>query len=303
MPSEVQLSAVARRQHGLFTLGQVLECGFTRPVVRRLLTRRVWQEIAPRVYRVAASRAVDWRQRQMALVLATGGVSAELGAAALHGLADPPPRPEILLARSRRGELDAVVRTSTDLPPIDCTEIDGIPATTVARTLIDLGGRLHGDAFEDMLDAALVRRLVSPNRLRSRAEALWAPRRSGCAIVLARLAERRPTDARAANVWEAKVVRIVRELGLPDPKINHRVRVGGRVRYLDLAWPAAKVAVEFDGFVPHSTRRVFDDDRARQNDLVADGWTVFRVTATMLRDPEPAFAPIVAAVGVQSSAV
>ena len=64
----------------------------------------------------------------------------------------------------------------------------------------------------------------------------------------------------------------------PTPQVNYRVRVGGRVRYLDLAWPDAKVAVEFDGFVPHSTRRVFDDDRVRQNDLVADGWTVFRVT-------------------------
>ncbi len=70
---------------------------------------------------------------------------------------------------------------------------------------------------------------------------------------------------------------------MPQPQINHRVRVGGRVRYLDLAWPAAKVAVEFDGFVPHSTRRVFDDDRARQNDLVDDGWTVFRVTKTDAR--------------------
>ena len=64
------------------------------------------------------------------------------------------------------------------------------------------------------------------------------------------------------------------------------------MRYLDLAWPDAKVAVEFDGFVPHSTRRVFDDDRARQNDLVADGWTVFRITQSMLDAILGTFAPI-----------
>ncbi len=103
-------------------------------------------------------------------------------------------------------------------------------------------------------------------------------------------------SATRANVWEAKVLRVVTRLGLPQPVVNHRVRVGGRVRYLDLAWPEAKVAVEFDGFVPHSTRRVFDDDRARQNDLVADGWTVFRVTASMLRDPERTFGPIALAI-------
>ena len=89
------------------------------------------------------------------------------------------------------------------------------------------------------------------------------------------------------------MVRIVRQLGMPDPKINYRVRVGGRFRYLDLAWPEAKVAVEFDGFVPHSTRRVFDDDRVRQNDLVDDEWAVFRVTKTMLdADPLATFRPI-----------
>jgi len=104
-------------------------------------------------------------------------------------------------------------------------------------------------------------------------------------------------------VWEAKVLRIVNDLGLPRPEVNYRVRVGGRVRYLDLAWPDAKVAVEFDGFVPHSTRRVFDDDRARQNDLVADGWNVFRVTASMLRDAMRTFTPIATAIRVQTLAI
>ncbi len=89
----------------------------------------------------------------------------------------------------------------------------------------------------------------------------------------------------------------MRELGLPEPRVNYRVQVGGKRRYLDLAWPDVKVAVEFDGFVPHSTRRVFDDDRVRQNHLVADRWTVFRVTKTMLdTDALGTFRPIAAVV-------
>jgi very-short-patch-repair endonuclease len=182
------------------------------------------------------------------------------------------------------------------LDPIDLTVIDGIPATTPARTLIDVAGQFPRHRFEDILDTAIVQRIVTVNRLRSRAEDLWAPRRNGCAIVLALLDDRDPKLARARNVWEAKALRMVRQVGLPAPEVNYRVRVGGRVRYLDLAWPDAKVAVEFDGFVPHSTRRVFDDDRVRQNDLVADGWIVFRVTASMLNDPTRAFAPIATAI-------
>ncbi len=296
MSPERQLNIIARRQHGVFALPQVLECGFTRPLVRRLLERRVWEEIVPRVYRVAASRPIDWRQRQMALVLATGGVSAGLAAAALHGLTGPPPAPEILVVRAPRRRYDAVLHTSCEVDPVDYLDVDGIRATTVARTLVDLGGRLPRAPFEDMVDTAIVRRLVTIDRLRNRAESLWAPRRSGCALVLELLATRGPGLHRAANVWEAKVLRAVRSYGLPEPCLNHRVGVGGRVRYVDLAWPDVKVAIEFDGFVPHSTRRVFDDDRARQNDFVAAGWSMFRVTATMLRDRDRTFAPIALAV-------
>jgi very-short-patch-repair endonuclease len=138
---------------------------------------------------------------------------------------------------------------------------------------------------------------VNVRRLETRAQALWAPRRNGCAIVLALLEQRHPELRNARNLWEAKVLRVVRELGLPDPRVNYRVEVGGKRRYLDLAWPDAKVAVEFDGFVPHSTRRVFDDDRVRQNHLVADGWTVFRVTKTMLdTDALGTFRPIACAI-------
>jgi very-short-patch-repair endonuclease len=95
-------------------------------------------------------------------------------------------------------------------------------------------------------------------------------------------------------VWESRVLRELRRRGFPDPSCNHRVRTGGRVRYLDFAWPDRKVAVEFDGFELHALRRaVFDDDRARQNDLVDDGWRVYRLTSTALeRDAASALAPI-----------
>jgi very-short-patch-repair endonuclease len=212
----------------------------------------------------------------------------------------PPPEPEVLVARKVRTAGRLPQRSTDALPSCDVTEVDGIPATTPVRTLIDVGGRLSLARFEDVLDTAIVQRLVRVDRLEARARELWAPRRNGCAVVLALLEQRHPELRRARNVWEARVLRIARDAGLPDPRVNYRVQVGGKRRYLDLAWPEAKVAVEFDGFVPHSTRRVFDDDRARQNDLVADGWTVFRVTKTMLEaDPTATFGPIARAVAAK----
>jgi len=296
-----RLRAVARRQQGVFSLKQAVELGFPRSTIADFLERHLWEEVIRRVYRSAAARPVDWRQLTMATTLISSGVAAGCSAGALFQLVDAPALPEVIASRPPRQSLSAIVRTTAELPPCDRTTVDGIPSTSPIRTLIDLGGQLPRSSYEDVLDTAIVRGLVRASRLEARAQELWAPRRNGCAVVLDLLARRHPDLGRAANIWEARVLRLVRQLGLPDPKINHRVRVGGRVRYLDLAWPDVKVAVEFDGFVPHSTRRVFDDDRARQNDLVADGWTVFRVTKTMLdTDPAGTFGPIAAIVARDS---
>ena len=292
-----KLRSLARRQHGVFSLAQTIDLGFARSTVRRRLERGVWESVAPRVYRSAVARPVDWRQATMATTLASHGLASDRSAGALFDLLAPPSIPEVLTRRPPRFSVNAVVRTSAALPACDLTSIDGIPSTSPMRTLIDLGGLLPRPTFEDVLDTAIVRRLVKADRLAARAQALWAPRRRGCAVVVELLSHRHPDLARAANVWEAKVARIVKQLGMPHPELNHRVVVGGRVRYLDLAWPDAKVAIEFDGFVPHSTRRVFDDDRSRQNDLVDDEWWIYRVTKTMLdADPVTTFRPIAAKV-------
>jgi very-short-patch-repair endonuclease len=296
------LSAHARAQHGVFTLQQALTSGFSRATVRRRIELRQWEELAPRVYRTALAGRADWRTRTLAVALSTGGVACRRSALALYGLWSPPPDPEVLVARRARTATRSPQRSSDSLPPCDVTSVDGIPTTTPIRTLIDMGGRLPLSMFEDVLDTAIVQRIVRVEPLEARSRELWAPRRNGCAIVLGLLEQRHPDVRRARNVWEARVLRIVRDLGLASPRVNHRVEVGGKRRYLDLAWPDAKVAVEFDGFVPHSTRRVFDDDRARQNDLVAAGWTVFRITKTMLDvDPVATFAPIAASLSANGS--
>ena len=53
---------------------------------------------------------------------------------------------------------------------------------------------------------------------------------------------------------------------------------GAFVAREDLAFVAERVALEYDGRVAHGDAR-FAQDRARQNALVAAGWTVLRFTA------------------------
>ncbi len=57
---------------------------------------------------------------------------------------------------------------------------------------------------------------------------------------------------------------------------------GTRYR-LDYAWPAARLAVEVDGYENHSGLEVFRSDRTRRNAMVLGGWTVLRFTADDVR--------------------
>jgi hypothetical protein len=149
------------------------------------------------------------------------------------------------------------------------------------------------DQVRKLVDAAVVRKLVRPEGLRRRALELRNSKRPGCSKVLAALAEQHPQLDQARNEWEALVVRLTAEYGLPAGVPNFEVVADSQRRFLDVAWPLFMVFLEFDGFLPHMVREKFDDDRARQNALVAEGWTVFRATSRLLEtNPASVFEPI-----------
>jgi very-short-patch-repair endonuclease len=65
---------------------------------------------------------------------------------------------------------------------------------------------------------------------------------------------------------------------------------------IDLAFPAAKVAVEIDGWAWHVDQERFVNDRRKQNALVRAGWVVLRFTwHDLTRSPHSVVAHIVAA--------
>ena len=72
--------------------------------------------------------------------------------------------------------------------------------------------------------------------------------------------------------------------GLPKPLVNYPVetfdsRKGRKtVRFVDLCWPNAHLAVEYNGQGFHTNEDDKTRDAFRQNDLVAEGWTVLAVT-------------------------
>jgi very-short-patch-repair endonuclease len=101
--------------------------------------------------------------------------------------------------------------------------------------------------------------------------------------VLRILRDLHPELARSRNEWEALVARRAQEHGLERPALEFELFIDGRRYIADAAWPAAKVALEFDGRDPHMRRRVHDYDTTRRNDFTGAGWLRFGITAAALK--------------------
>jgi very-short-patch-repair endonuclease len=167
------------------------------------------------------------------------------------------------------------------LHPDDCTKRDGIPITTVPRTLLDLSA---------VADERLMRRAVNQadrmgwlNR-RAVAELLERnPRRKGTKQLRSVLAAVSPATRRTRSDLEIAFVALCKAHHLPEPVVNSEV-AGIEV---DMHWPGTNLIVELDSYEYHRTPQEFANDRRRDAHLKRNGYDVLRVADVWLdSDPE-----------------
>lgn len=275
------IASIAQRQHGVVSRAQLLAAGITADVVDGQLKRRQLRPLHRGVFQVGPITAA--RAREMAAHLACGprSVVGRRSAAVLWQLLLPaePPEPVEMVVRGRerrRPGID-VCRTS-HLTSADITKLDGIPVTTVARTIVDLAG--SGSARE--LEQALAQSLASRLTTRAKLEAMLkrASGRRGTARLGAML---RGEVALTRSEAEERLLALVRKAQLPEPATN--VRIAGFE--VDFLWRAARLVVEVDGFAFHSDGAAFERDRQRDFALTSKGLRVVRVTwKQLVREPE-----------------
>jgi very-short-patch-repair endonuclease len=219
-------------------------------------------------------------QELLAACLAAGGTVAvsHRSAARLLGLFDDDVGlVEITVTRPQAPVPSGViVHRMADLNHRWITAIDGIPCTVVERTLVDLGAVARLGIVARALDRAIGRRLTTVAGVRSALNAVARKGRAGVGIIRRLLDER--TDApRPAGVLEARMAALLRAHRVPRAVPEYRVSARGVfIGRVDFAYPELKLAIEVDGFEPHTALDVFRNDRARQNDLTSSGWTVLR---------------------------
>lgn len=107
--------------------------------------------------------------------------------------------------------------------------------------------------------------------------------RPGIVAIRSLLDARDPSSAVPRSVFETRLLRVLKAAGLPTPTLQHQVRDDRRVvAIVDFAFPAARLAIEADGYRWHSGRARWEHDLARRNTLTSLGWRVLHMTWTDL---------------------
>lgn len=279
-----QLDMIAKRQYGLVTrsqLAKLMSSKAFRVRKRRGDLIRVYET----VFRLRGAPEC-WEQSMLAATLATSGITSRRAAGRLWnlpGCEDALVELTVLRPKSVRWD-DLTVHSTGTTTQLE-SRIGGIPVTAPERTIIELSAEVAPRVVAMALDGALERKLVSIGSIGGVLEEMGSVGRGKTRVIKKLLAQRSDTRIEQTRFIHGRTVRRLLEAGITDFEVEFGIRAGEHRRYLDIAWPNRKLAIEVDGFSAHGGRSAFDNDRSRNNDIAVIGWQLLHVTSkTTKRD-------------------
>jgi putative AbiEi antitoxin of type IV toxin-antitoxin system len=283
-PVEQEIGRIAGAQHGVVTRVQLFGAGVSSAGIERRVRKGTLLPEYRGVYRVG-HRAPSREAKYMAAVRACGQGALLSGRAAAHLLgllkgAAPPPE---VLAPARRRVEGVRTRRSRQIDPREATLFDGIPVTTVPRTLVDLAAVLTPADLARACHEAGVLHRTTPAQV----EAVLDRRPNSRGAAKLRRVLRGDVHVSLSKL-ERRFLAVLRSNGFPLPRTNRPA--GGR--RVDCRWPEQRLTVELDSYRYHSSRHAWEQDRRREREARARGdefrrytWgDVFEGRTLMLRE-------------------
>ena len=261
----------ARRHHGVISHAQLERLGLSREAIKSRLRRGRLAPLHRGVYALGPILKPEGFWLAAVLACGLGAVLSHRAAAAHWGLLAAAGRVDVSVP-SRNGRAcrrGIAIHRPLRLGPDDVTVHDGIPITTVARTLLDLAATSPRRVLDRAVNEAEVLRLFDLFALELAAVGHRGGRKAGAAV------ERYdPLMGLTRSELEKRFLELCRDAGLSAPLVNYTV-VGYKVDFL---WPDARRIVETNGWATHGTRRGFERDHTRDLALESAGYGVTRLS-------------------------
>jgi len=280
---EKRLIMLAERQHLAVALTQLMLLGFGKASIHsRVATGRLFR-VHHGVYAVG-TRQLPRHGHWMAAVLALGPGAAlsHRSAAALWGLKQTSQTYIEVIApvgggRSRSG---IRVHRSSWLAPQDITEVDGIPCTSLARTILDVCSGLDVARSRRVVEQAEILRIFDRRALDDVIGR--APRTVSSRSLRAVLAELDPDPPRTKSTLEERVLDLCARCRIRRPEVNTHIEVHGEWFEVDFLWRDERLILEADSREFHDSGAAFERDRRRDQRLALAGFQTIRCTSTQV---------------------
>jgi very-short-patch-repair endonuclease len=285
-PVTRKLAEVADRDHGTVSLGDCRSCGLTDSGVRKRAQAGELYRKYPGVYafgrpdltangrRMAAIKACE-PDSCLSFVTAGDQRAMRRSSSGYIDITIPADRP------IRR--LKGIRCHRADLAPQDVSLVEGIPCTSVSRTLLDLATRISFEGLESAANEASVLEIFD---MREMEELLNRSKGHRGIRRLRQVLEQ--GDISGENVpksgLERRFARLCRSHGLPRPAINRWILLGDEYFEVDFLWRAEKVVIEVDSKRYHKTGWKLARDARRDHLLPAHGYLHDRVPEDLLKD-------------------
>jgi hypothetical protein len=285
------VTPLRRLPHGIFIGSQALAEG--------LLTRKQLTGLYRRVlHNVYADPSLPddhrTRARGVALVMPPDAAIGGRSAAAWYGADISSVTDPVVVVAPRGCSWDGPrgVRVhKTNLSPAEVViDEEGVRLTTAVRTAWDVATLETTLTAVPLLDAMVGDGRLGEQALVAEAVVRRGQWRSGRAADVFPL-----VDGRAQSPPESRVRVACVRAGLPRPVPQFVIIENGEfLGQVDLAWPEAKVVVEYEGAYHFDGLQIVKDDQ-RYVRLVVAGWRVIRLSSVDLRDLDGVVARVAAA--------
>lgn len=279
-PLDRRISERSAGQHAVVAVDQIVEMGLSASAVRSRVSRGRLHVIYPGVVAVVPRRLVTPKGLVMAATLACAP-----GTAASHRSSSM----LFELGLARRALVDVTTPGTTGyrrrgirvhdgmtLTENDITEIDGIPCTSLARTLLDIAEDGTRREVGRALDRAELARLLD---MRAIDDVLSRSNgRRGAKLLCAVLEQHRIGSTLTRNDLEEAFLAIARDVGCPPDAVNQWIAFPvGDGAEADFVYAVQRLIVEADGRDTHTVRKAFKSDRIRDQRLMLLAWRVVRL--------------------------